>query len=183
MTNETIEKTMTSERYEELAEVLQAAIDSQVDYATEHEDAGGNYSHMIREGGWSYSNGPDRLKEWLEENGLPSDKDFIESIEDDLLDWCEMEPGHIYGNGTTKDKFIIDSYTVGEIEMQFCLPDLANILDIEEDEAKEFSAKAQDKNDFCLRPENDGGFLAYENTDSTWQFFIDVEWIKTRIAE
>ena len=174
---------MTTERYEELAEMLQTAIDCQVEYATEHDDAGGNYSHMIREGGWSYSNGPARLKEWLEENELPNSKEFLESIEDDILDWCEFEPGHIYSNGTTKDKFIIDSYLVGEIEMQFCLSDLAECLEIEEDEAREFSKIAQEEKDFCLSPEGDGGFRAYENTDSTWQFFITKDWIKDRIED
>jgi|SRR5210317_253625 hypothetical protein len=174
-------KKMKAERYKELAEILQTAIDSQVEYETEHDDSGANYSHLIREGGWSYSNGPERLKEWLEENGLPHDEDFIESIEDDILDWCEYESGHIFSGGTTKEKFIIDSYAVGEIEMQFCLPDLANILETDEDEAREFSKMAQSENDFCLRPERDGGFLAYENTDAVWQFFIAPAWVKDRI--
>tara|TARA_R110000772_G_scaffold141371_1_gene251002 strand:- start:707 stop:1225 length:519 start_codon:yes stop_codon:yes gene_type:complete len=172
---------MKNERYQKLAVILQTAIDSRVEYETEHEDTGGNYSHMIREGGWSYSNGPDRLKAWLKENELPNSKEFIESIEDDLLDWCECEPGHIFSNGTTKEKFIVDSYPVGEVEIQFCLPDLARILDTEEDEAREFSTLAE--NDFCLRPENDGGFLAYENTDSTWRFFITRDWVKDRIED
>ena len=172
---------MTTERYEELSEILQSAIDAQVEYATEHEDAGGNYSHMIREGGWAYSNGPDRLKEWLEENDLPHDKDFLESIEDDLLDRCEYEPSHIFSKGTTKGKFIIDSYAVGEIEMQFCLPDLANVLDTDEKESREFSTRAQEGNDFCLQPEHDGGFRAYEGTDTTWQFFITPDWVRDRI--
>jgi hypothetical protein len=174
-------KKMKAERYKELAEILQTAIDAQVDYATEHEDAGANYSHLIREGGWSYSNGPDRLKEWLAENELPNSKEFIESIEDDLLDWCEYESGHIFSGGTTAGKFIVDSYAVGEIEMQFSLPDLVTVLDTTEEEAREFSKMAQSGNDFCLRPEKDGGFIAYENTDAVWQFFITPAWVKDRI--
>jgi hypothetical protein len=172
---------MKAERYEELTELLQTAIDVQVEYETEHDDSGANYSHLIREGGWSYSNGPDRLKEWLAENELPNSKEFIESIEDDLLDWCEYEPSHIFSDGTTKEKFIVDSYAVGEIEMQFCLTDLATVLDTTEDEAREFSKMAQPENDFCLRPERDGGFLAYENTDAVWRFFITPTWVKDRI--
>ena len=174
---------MKSKRYHELAKKLQSSIDSQVEYETENNDAGGNYAHMIREGGWSYSNGPDRLKEWLKENELPYDPEFLESIEDDLLDWCEMESGHIFSRDTTKEKFLVDSYAVGEIEMQFCLLDLVNLFDIEEEEAKEFSTLAQSENDFGLSPQADGGFLAYENTDSTWRFYITRDWVKTRIND
>lgn len=173
---------ITEEKYEELAETFEAAIDSHVEYETEHADAGSNYSHLPREGGWDYSNGEDRLREWIKENDLTIPKgDNWDDLVDEVLDWCEIEPGHVFSGGTTKEKFIVDSYPVGEIEDQYCLPDLANLLDISEDETREFVALAMEDHRFCLRENGDGGVLSYTSTDAVWIFYIDRKWITSRL--
>ena len=80
---------ITEEQYEELADKLETAIDSQTEYACEHSDAGNAYAHMFREGGWSYSNGPDRLKDWLlDHHGITLTDSQFEELEDEALDWC-----------------------------------------------------------------------------------------------
>ena len=171
---------MNKNQYEKFAEKLEKAIDWRVEYETTHEDAGSNYSHLPREGGWDYSNGPDRLLAWCEEAGIDTDRAELVEIEDEILDWCEIEPGHIF-SATTPQKFIVDSYPVGEVEDQYCLPDLARLLDTDEETAREFAQLAMDDNRFCLRPNGDGGVLSYTSTDAVWVFYVNKEWIKDRL--
>lgn len=175
---------MKQEQYEAFADLLEAAIDARVEYETEHDDAGAAYSHLPREGGWSYSNGLDRLKAWIEENGIeiPAAFDW-EGLENDVLDWCDIEPGHIFSGGTTPTKFVVDSFPVVEVEDQYCLPDLASILETDEETAKEFADLAIEDRRFCLQPNGDGGVLSYTSTDSVWLFCIDREWLEYRIEQ
>lgn len=183
-------KAITEEQYEEMADKLETAIDSQTEYACEHIDAGNAYAHLFREGGWAYNNGSDRLKAWLlDHHGITLTESQFEELEDEALDWCDMEPnskspwtiGHIFSSGMDKNRFIVDSFAVGEVETQFCLSDLANMLGTEEETAREFSARAMEDNRFCLRENGDGGFLSYDNTDATWQGVITKEWLQDRL--
>jgi hypothetical protein len=169
---------MKEARYEELADMLEKSIDWRVEYETKHDDAGAAYSHLPREGGWSYHNGLERLKGWIESNGIevPTGFDWDE-LENEVLDWCEYEPGHIFSGGTTPSKFIVDSYPVGEVEDQYCLGDLARLLETDEGETREFARLAMKDNRFCLRPNGDGGLLSYTNTDAVWIYYVDKEWV------
>ena len=176
-------KAITEEQYKEMADKLETAIDSQTEYACEHIDAGNSYSHMFREGGWAYNNGSDRLKAWLlDHHGITLTESQFEELEDEVLDWCDMEPGHIFSSGTDKNRFIVDSFAVGEVETQFCLSDLANMLETEEETAREFSARAMEDNRFCLRENWSGAcVLSYVDTDATWQGVITPEWLQDRL--
>lgn len=183
-TNKRTKTNMRTNAYEKLADVFESAIDSQVEYATEHEDAGGNYSHMPREGGWAYSGGPKRLLDWCDANGIETTKEELELIEDEILDWCDIEPGHIFSNVEGSGKFLVDSYPVGEVEDQYSLPDLTALLETSsEEETLAFVALAMDDNRFCLRANGDGGVLSYTNTDAVWNFVIDREWIKSHLED
>ena len=175
---------MSEDRYEELAELLEKAIDSRVEYETEHTDAGSNYSHLPREGGWAYHNGDERLKEWMGENGLfiPTGRDW-DYLVNEVLDWCEYEPGHIFSGGTTPEKFVVDSYPVGEIEDQYGFSDLCGLLDVYEDEGRQFVKRALEDRRFCLRENGDGGVLSYTNTDAVWVFYINREWMQSRLED
>ena len=169
------------EQYEEMADKLETAIDGQTEYACEHTDAGSNYAHMFREGDWAYGNGPDRLKEWLlDHHGITLTVSQFEELENEVLDDCEMEPGHIFSSGTDKNRFVVGSFAVGEVETEFCLSNLAEMLETDEETAKEFSARAMKDNRFCLR-ENGEGFLSYDNTDATWQGVVTKEWLTDRL--
>ena len=171
---------INEKQYKKLAEKLEQAIYCQVDYECTHEDAGGNYAHLPREGGWSYSNGDERLKSWLKENNLPMPKDW-DRFTDDVLDWCNIEPGHIFSNPEGQGKFTVDSYPVGEVEDQYCLYDLAALLEVDPDTTVKFAAMAMDDNRFCLRENGDGGLLSYTNTDAAWFFTIDKQWAKDQL--
>ena len=172
---------MKSETYEGLAATLEIAIDAHVDYETGHEDAGSNYSHLPREGGWVYNNGPERLLKWCRTNGVEITPEEIEALEDEVLDWCDIEPGHMFSNPEMEGKFVVDSYPVGEVEDQYCIGDLSALLGVEEAEALEFVAIAMEDRRFCLRPNGDGGILSYTNTDACWNLVIDKAWVADRL--
>ena len=174
---------MTTERYDEFADKLESAIETQVEYECEHKDAGDEYSHMFREGDWLYSNGLERFTEWLLEfHSLTIPGDQLEHMEDEILDWCNMEPCHIFSGGTDKNKFVVGSFAVEEVESQFDIPMLIELLECTEEECKEFIILALEDNRFCLHKDN-GGILAYTSTDAVWQGTVNIEWVKDRLED
>ena len=122
-----------------------------------------------------------RLKAWLKENELTIPEEDFESFVDDVLDWCNINPGHMFSNPEMNGDFVVDSYPVGEVEDQYCIEDLASLLDTDTSTAKEFAVMAMKDNRFCLKPTGDGGVFSYTYTDAVWNFTIDVEWAKDRI--
>jgi len=173
---------MTKQRYNELSDQFASLIDGRVEYETTHADAGDGYAHLARQGGWQHGNGLDRLKEWMSENEIDVPNGFDwESFEDQVLDWHEMEPGHIFSGESDSSRFVVDSYAVGEVEDQYCLSDLSMFLEISEEEAGEFLELAMDDNRFCLRDNYGDGVFSYVNTDSVWIACVSKEWIIERI--
>jgi len=174
---------MKNERYDELADKLETAIETQVEYECEHEDAGNNYSHLFREGDWSYHNGLERFTEWLLEfHNLTIPEDQLEHLEDELLDWCTMESGHIFSGGTDKSQFVVGSFAVGEVESQFDFPMLLEILECTEDECQGFIILALEDNRFYLCKDGDG-VLSYSNTNAVWQGVVNIDWVKDRLED
>lgn len=174
---------ITEEQYEKFAELLEESINAKVEYQCEHDDAGNAYSHLPREGGWQYNKGDSRLKAWIKKNELTIPEEDFESFVDEVLDWCNINPGHQFSNPEMNGDFVVDSYPVGELEDQYCIEDLASLLDTDIITAKEFAAMAMKDNRFCLKPNGDGGVLSYTYTDAVWNFTIDVEWAKDRITQ
>ena len=176
--------TVEDEIYQELADRFESIIDSEVEYACEHDDAGSAYSHLPREGGWFYHCGPMRLRCFLNDHEIELNDEGFDQLVDELLDDCEIIPGHIFSS-QRENEFLIDSYPVGEVESQFCLGDLASMLDITREEAGDFVALAMDDNRFYLKENtccgDPDGVLSYTNTDSVWLCQVDVEWIKQRV--
>jgi len=172
---------MTKDRFNDLSDQFEKLIDMQVTYETTHADSGAEYANLAREGGWHHGNGLDRLKQWMSENeiGVPNGFDW-ESFEDQVLEWHEMEPGHIFSGGSDSGRFVIDSYLVGEIEIQHDVVDVADALEISDAEADVFLDMAMDDNRFCLS--NDSGVVySYTSTDSVWIAFVGKDWIVERI--
>lgn len=173
---------MNIEKYFELSVKFEEMINSRVEYETQREDAGNAYRHLAREGGWHYHNGLDRLKGWMAENDIstPSHFDWGE-FEDELLDWHEMEPGHIFSGGSDSNRFVIDWYPVGEIEDQYCISDLSRCLEISKGEAIEFVDLAMNDNRFCLRDNFGDGVLSYTSTDAVWLACVSKAWVQDRV--
>jgi len=183
---------MKSEIYEELADKLETAIEWQVEYESSHDDAGGEYACCLPDA-CAYNNAEKRLAKYLETHGVEYD---AETILKELLNWdqYEIHAGHIFtdsrfdylGEGNYRGPqpyLILDSFPVGEVHVQFCLPDLASMLEVDEQSAREFSAIAIDDRRFCCRRETDGGLLCFENTDSVWYYVVSMETIEGIISD
>lgn len=172
--------------YENFLQFLRDDIASQVEYETEHQDAGDNYSHMPREGGFDYGNGETRLREYLEENEivLPDGVEF-DSLVDYVLDNFRMSPGHMFGPYDNGKPFSVDSYPVGEIEISI---ELSNLVEEFGTFARGFWLKAMKDSEFCLRGDMTGNYpcgYAYQSTDCVWYALISAddirEWITWEI--
>ena len=173
---------MKKERYSELADKFERLIDGNVEYETTDENAGDAYAHLAREGGWDYGNGLDRLKEWMSENEIDVPNGFDwESFEDQVLDWHDMEPGHIFSEVSNSSRFVVDSYPVGEIEIQHDVVDVAESLEISDAEADVFLDMAMDDNRFCLANHSGGPVMSYTSTDAVWIACVSKKWVVERV--
>ncbi len=103
---------MTTESFIERA---QAMIDSAYEYETTHIDAGDNYSHLAGEGDFDYHNGDSRLQEYCKDMGIDLSGIDIDKLAEDVIFWGYMAQG---GDFDTKKRFLVSSYSVGEIEVE-----------------------------------------------------------------
>lgn len=178
---------MKEEIYEELADKLETAIEWQVEYETSHEDAGAEYAYCLPDG-CTYNNAEHRLTKYMDTHGIECD---AETLLSEILNWdqYEIHPGHVFVDGRfdydgegdyrgPQSYFILDSFSVGEVETQFSLTDLASTLDIDEKTAKNFANLAMEDRRFCARDNGDGGLLCYEATDAAWYYVVSIEVIK-----
>lgn len=153
---------------------IQDELNARLEYETEHKDAGDNYSHLPREGGWRYNNGDSRLAEFMEENEIDTKGLDIDHIADLVLDNFKMESGHIF-SGQKDDVFTVDSFPVGEIEAQI---DYDYIAD-----ATGYRLTKKRAKTLGLDHANDDNLLAYESTDSVWFAVIAADEIQELIND
>ena len=97
-----------------MAETLNAMAEQAMEYETTHKDSGDARAHMPRES-WSIA-GDIRLAAYMKDKGIDWAGLEIDDIADSVLDTFKMESGHIFSD--IGADFIVDSYPVGEIEMQ-----------------------------------------------------------------
>jgi len=151
-------------------------IEARVEYESSHPDAGDSYAHLPAEGSFDYGNGPDRLRDYCESNGIDLSGIDIDRLSEDVIFWCRMEPGHAYlaYNGPA---FLIDTYPVGEIEMQMeshvigarTTPWLCDRLNRE--------------TDAYWIPQCAGYALAYIAVDSSWHCLCDLDRVQDIVEQ
>lgn len=103
---------MTTETFIERAQEL---IESAYDYATTHQDAGDGYAHLASEGDFDYHNGDSRLQQYCDEMGIDLTGVDIGRLAEDVIFWGYMTQG---GDYDAKQRFLVASYNIGEIEEQ-----------------------------------------------------------------
>ena len=103
---------MTTKSFIEGAREL---IESQIDYHSNHIDAGDAYSHLASEGDFDYHNGDNRLAEYCADMGIDLTGIKIDRLAEDVIFWSYMTPGESFDY---KKRFLVASYEVGEIEIQ-----------------------------------------------------------------
>lgn len=185
---------ITEEEYDAAADTIEAALDAAYEYETEHPDSGDNCCYDMGDR-LTYNNAEERLGRFIATHGVTTKATPEEILESVLwLNRWENRPGHIfysgdvdhYGEGNYNGPqryFQLDCSPVGEVESQFSLPDLAGLLDCDDDRARAIASLAMDDNRFCLRENGDGGFLAYDNTDCTWEHIVSIDELKEIIEE
>ena len=162
-------------RIESIVNLINELDQLNVEYQTEHQDAGDNYAHLPREGGFCYGNGETRLKEYLQQNFECSDfecSDF-ESIDFDelcefVLDNFEMVSGNIYGYIGKNSSFTVVSFEVGEVENQIEINHLKNATGLNVTSKRLEIIKNHRGLDSHMGYIGGQSMLTYTNTDNVW---------------
>ena len=173
---------MTEKRYQQLANSFEAAINSYVEYCEENKDAGDEYSHLPRDGSWTYNNGDERLANYVEEHAIDTHGMDIDSMSELVLDNFEMVSGHIWGHRGSQSDFVVDSFPVSEVEDQYCFDDFERLGFKNEDEMRAFAEIAKDDSRFCLHV-SDYDVLAYTATDAVWYAVISRDALQELIKD
>ena len=158
--------TMTENRKNELVQLIDEYVDSQLEYAEEHQDSGDSYSHMPREGGFDYGNGEARLKTYCDKNGL----EYNESLIDFVLDNFTMQSCHQFENIENRSCFYVDGYSINEVEV-----DLSGLIKQGNFTEFELLEIAEDCNSYIT------GQRAYSTSDRVWNAFVSLSDIKEHI--
>jgi hypothetical protein len=160
-------------RIEDLTEKIDTYLDAQIEQAETSPTAGDSYTHLPREGGWTYNTGDRRLAGWMRRVGIDAQGLEIEEISDLVLDNFRMEPGSIEDpTHRDGDLFLVDSFPVGEIAFQLTLSDLDPTATLEEWAEAKMAAKA-----------HFSGGQAHMSSDQVWYALIDRSVLEGLIAE
>jgi hypothetical protein len=160
-------------RVEALTELIDAHLQERVEQAETSETAGDSYTHLPREGGWSYNNGDRRLAGWLLRTGVDRRGLDLEEIADLALDHFRMVPGSILEpTAHNEDLFLVDSFPVGEVSVPLSREELAPGADPEEWASALRACEAHVVNG-----------TGYVTSDRVWYAVIDRTDLEGRIAE
>jgi len=154
----------------------QEIIESAYEYETSHQDAGDNYGHLASEGDFDYHNGENRLQEYCAEMGIDLTGIDIDRLAEDVIFYGYMTQGQAYD---AKQRFLVASYPVGEIETEVSAESLG-LERITEEHIKALNANC----DAFFRPgvRSLGSACdyayAYQVTDSYWDHVCNADVIQ-----
>jgi hypothetical protein len=158
---------------EELAEKINAIAESRVEYETTHKDSGDNYAPLVCESWSDYHE--TRLIDYLTEKRIDWQGLEIDSIIESILDQFTMATGYVYscGNGS----FLIESFPVGEIEMQIDSDDIGQVW------TKALCEILSRKSDVFLSYHGESMALGYQTTDCVWSAEISESKLREIVKE
>lgn len=161
---------------QEQIEQINSLIADRVSYEEEHQDAGGNYSHMLGES-W-HSEHDKRLADQLAEFGIDFGVVDFDQLAEDVIFWAEMVPAHIYDRSPKPGTILLDSYLIGEIEIEISAEELG---------FREFTPELIDRlNRSCdavFRQYMGTELFAYVSSDRSWDAQISAETVRNLIAD
>lgn len=156
---------------EALVEKLDAFLEARLEWTESHKDSGDAYSHLPREGGFAYGNGETRLMTFLAAQGIDAQGLDPEKISDMALDHFRMESGTIQDPSSSDPGcFVLDSYAIGEIEVQV--------------EKSAFDPQASDDEWEQAKKEAGAFFkgnLGYLSSDRVWYALIDSKTLRREV--
>jgi len=157
-------------------EQINSLIADRVEYEEEHPDAGGNYSHMLGES-W-HSEHDRRLAEQLAELGIDHSAVDFDQLAEDVIFWAEMVPSHIYDSSPRPGAILLDSWPIGEIEIETSTEELG-ISELSPAICDQLSRSC----DAFFRHDSADRCFAYVSSDRSWDAQISAEMVQHLIAE
>lgn len=160
--------------YEQI-EQINSLIADRVEYEESHQDAGGNYSHMLGES-W-HSEHDRRLAEQLAEQNIDFGAVDFDQLAEDVIFWAEMVPSHIYDASPKPGTILLDSYLIGEIEIFFTAEELGF-----DELTPEIIDELNRRCDAYFRQYMGTELFAYVTSDRSWDAQISAETVRDLIA-
>lgn len=163
-------------------EQINSLIADRMTYEEEHQDSGNNRAHMLGES-W-YSEHDSRLAEQLAELGIDHSAVDFDQLAEDVIFWAEMVPSHIYDSAPKSGTILLDSYMVGEIEIEVSAEELGvdrisaeMIEQLNKNCDAFFRAGVRSLGDSC------DYCYAYVSSDRSWDAQISAEMVRHLISE
>lgn len=157
-------------------DIIKEMIADRVNYEEEHQDAGSNYAHMLGESWCSDHNR--RLVDQLAELGIDHSAVDFDQLVEDVIFWAEMVPSHIYDASPKSGTILLDSYLIGEIEIEI----IADEVGIAELTAAICDQLSRSCDAYFSHISADRCF-AYVSSDRSWDAQISAETVRDLIAD
>jgi hypothetical protein len=157
-------------------EQINNLIADRVEYEEEHQDSGGNYAHILGES-WC-SDHDRRLAEQLAELGIDHSSVDFDQLAEDVISWAEMVPSHIYDASPKSGSILLDSYMIGEIEIEISAEELG-IAELSSAICDHLSRSCDAYFSHCSADR----CFAYVSSDRSWDAQISAEMVQHLIAE
>jgi hypothetical protein len=161
---------------QEQIEQINSLIARQVEYEEENQDAGDARSHFLGES-WC-SDHDRRLADQLAELGIDHSSVDFDQLAEDVIFWAEMVPSHIYDASPKAGQILLDSYMVGEIEIEISAEELG-IAELSSAICDQLSRSC----DAYFSHDSAERCFAYVSSDRTWDAQISAEMVRHLIAE
>lgn len=160
--------------YEQI-EQINSLIADRVEYEESHPDAGDARSHLLGES-W-HSEHDRRLADQLAELGIDHSAVDFDQLAEDVIYWAEMVPSHIYDASPKSGTILLDSWPIGEIEIEISAEELG-IAELTSAICDQLSRSC----DAYFSHSSAGRCFAYVSSDRSWDAQIGAETVRDLIA-
>lgn len=154
------------EQRDDLIAAINELTESAVEYETEHEDAGNNYSHMPAES-WTEDD-DSRLIAQLKDHGIDCKGLDADQLSDIALEIFTMESGHMFSN-MESDSIVIAAYPIQEIETQIDYESIDCGIAVNQNHVTQIASDC----DSYIGSTNATDCLVYQTTDCVWYAIIE----------
>jgi hypothetical protein len=157
-------------------EQINSLVAGRVSYEEEHQDSGDARSHLLGEC-WC-SDHDSRLADQLAELGIDHSAVDFDQLAEDVIFWAEMVSSHIYDSSPKSGTILLDSYMIGEIEIEISAEELG-ISELSSAICDQLSRSC----DAYFRHDSADRCYAYVSSDRSWDAQISAEMVRHLIAE
>jgi hypothetical protein len=161
---------------QEQVEKINSLIADRVEYEEEHQDSGDAYYHMLGES-W-HSEHDRRLADQLAELKIDLGAVDFDQLAEDVIFWAEMVPSHIYDAAPRPGTILLDSYMIGEIEIEISAEELG-IAELSSAICDQLSRSCDAYFSHCSADR----CFAYVSSDRSWDSQISAETVRDLIAD